>query len=175
MQDEPGIQRPNPTVPAYFPVSATKFVVLSLCSLGLYELYWFYQHWKLERERTGENLSPFWRAFFSPLFALSLFNRIRDFGAQRSTRVGYSPGALAVAFFALQISWRLPDPYWLISMLAFLPLLPVRTAVASINSAYAPEASTNAKFSGANIALVVFGGLVLILAIAGTFLPEEPS
>ena len=48
-------------------ISTTKLIVMSLFSLGLYHLYWFYKQWKLARDRTGENLSPFSRAFFAPL------------------------------------------------------------------------------------------------------------
>jgi hypothetical protein len=156
----------------YFPVSATKLVVLSLCSFGLYGLYWFYRQWKLEAARTHEDLSPFWRAVFAPLFANSLFNRIKGFGDEGSLPpAGYSPAFLAVIFWVLNVSWRLPDPAWLLGLFTFLPLLPVRAAVAAINRTYTPKADANARFSGANVALVVIGGLLLILAIIGAFIP----
>ena len=29
-----------------FPVATHKFIVLSICTLGIYELYWCYQNWK---------------------------------------------------------------------------------------------------------------------------------
>jgi uncharacterized CHY-type Zn-finger protein len=76
--------------PIYFPVSATKFMVLSLCTLGIYQLFWFYRNWKLEKARTGEDMWPFWRAVFSPLFANSLFVRIRDRASEASVPVGFS-------------------------------------------------------------------------------------
>lgn len=162
---------PSQNDPVYFPVSATKLIVLSLCSFGMYELYWFYKNWKLEMARTGEKLSPFWRTFFAPLFAYSLFKRIKEFGDGSSPPVEYSPGLLAVAFVALNVSWRLPAPFWLVATLAFLPLLPVRAAVAAINLQHAPQSDTNGEFSGGNILLVVVGGLLLLLAVVGTFLP----
>ena len=37
--------------PLYFPVSNTKLVLLSVCTLGLYEFYWFYKNWALVKER----------------------------------------------------------------------------------------------------------------------------
>ena len=175
MPDEPVAPVPSRQHPIYFPVSTIKLIVLSLSSFGIYEVYWFYQHWKLERGRTGEDLSPFWRAFFAPLFAYSLFTRIKEFGDRSSVPVGYSPGGLAAAFLVLAASWRLPDPVWLITMLTFLPLLPVRTAVAAINRGQAPQADTNGRFSGANIIGVIVGGLLLLLAVIGTFLPGDAS
>jgi hypothetical protein len=163
------------SVPVYFPVSATKLIVLSICSFGLYELYWLYQQWRLERDRTREDVWPFWRAFFGLIFAFSLFSRIQRYGDETSVPVTYSPGWLAAAFVALNISWRLPDPLWLISLLTFLPLLPVRKAIAMINAAKAPRAEVNEKFSWANVALVIGGGLLLLLAVLGTVLPEEAT
>jgi hypothetical protein len=31
--------------PMYFPVSRLKLAVMSTCTLGIYELYWFYKNW----------------------------------------------------------------------------------------------------------------------------------
>ena len=58
-------------------------------------------------------------------------------------------------------------------MLAFLPLLPVRAAVAAINGAQAPLADTNAKFSAANILLVLAGAALILLGLVGMFMPKD--
>src|SRR5262245_7614259 len=48
----PAPQQPElhaaPAVPplSLFPVATHKFIVLSICTFGLYELYWCYQNWK---------------------------------------------------------------------------------------------------------------------------------
>jgi hypothetical protein len=59
--------------PIYFPVSPLKLVVLATCTFGLYEIYWFYRHWGVVRERHNSGIVPFARAFFAPLFCYSLF------------------------------------------------------------------------------------------------------
>ena len=43
------------STPIYFPVSLTKFVVMHFCTVGMYQLYWFHENWKLilEREQIG--------------------------------------------------------------------------------------------------------------------------
>ena len=41
------------TAPLYFPVSTTKLIVMSVCSFGLYESYWFYKHWKQIKDNSG--------------------------------------------------------------------------------------------------------------------------
>jgi hypothetical protein len=50
----------------YDPVSLTKFIVLSLLTGGIYELYWFYKTWRFVRDRDSSTIMPFWRALFSP-------------------------------------------------------------------------------------------------------------
>jgi len=75
-QDPPIVTQKNKK-PLYFPVSKLKLILMSLCTLGLYELYWFYKNWKLIKTRTGQNQSPFWRAFFSIIFCYQLFKHIQ--------------------------------------------------------------------------------------------------
>jgi hypothetical protein len=161
--------------PRFFPVSLFKLAILSLTSLGFYEIYWFYRHWKCERQHTGEKLSPLARGIFGPLFAYSLFRRIRSASATSGISVALSAGALAVAYFVWVTSWRLPDPYWLISLLSFVPLLPVQKVVNTVNAAVAPEVGRNDTFSGANVALIVIGVLFLILIVLGVLTPEHAS
>ena len=152
------------TPPRFYPVSTTKLVVLSVCTFGLYHVVWFYKSWKEERERTHEYLSPAWRSVFAPLFAFSLFTRVRDQATELSVPVGYSPLALAATYFVLSLTWRLPEPYSLMSLLAFLPLLPVRAAVAEINTATAPHFRAHSLRVRDIVAVV---GMWFVLLIAG--------
>ncbi|MGH7577402.1 MAG: hypothetical protein ACREM1_20010 [Longimicrobiales bacterium] len=66
----------------FFPVSTGKFVAMSACTVGLYDLYWFYKNWQRVRDRSGESLSPFWRAFFAPLWSFSLFRRVHQYAQE---------------------------------------------------------------------------------------------
>jgi hypothetical protein len=43
--------------PELFTASTFKLVLMSLCTFGLYEVYWFYKNWVCIKKRTGENLS----------------------------------------------------------------------------------------------------------------------
>jgi hypothetical protein len=60
----------------YAPVGRGKFFWMSLLTLSIYDVYWLYRNWQRLRDRTGEKLSPFWRAFLSPIWAFSLFAEI---------------------------------------------------------------------------------------------------
>jgi Double zinc ribbon len=156
----------------FFPVATHKFIVLSICTFDIYQLYWFYQNWKRMRNATGENISPFWRAFWAPLWGFSFFQRVRERSTTEGVRVEWNPWPLAAFYFVLTVSWRLPDPWWLISLFSFVPMIPVQQVTQRINARCTTQETSNDVYSGANIATIVCGGLFLVLAVVGTFLPE---
>jgi hypothetical protein len=156
-----------PTLTPYFPVSTVKLAVMSIVTFGLYQIYWFYQHWTRERARTGEGLWPLPRAIFGVLFAYSLARRIRGQAVAVKVPTLESPGLLAVAYFLLNGASLLPNPYSLIWLVAFVPLLPIQGAANRINQQVAPAAPRNDAYSGANIVMIVFGGILLLLAVVG--------
>jgi len=154
----------------FFPVAAHKFIVLSVCTLNIYTLYWCYQNWWRIRERTGEQLSPFWRAFFAPLWAFSLFARIARQAGEHGVTVGWSPTLLGLAYLIMSGFGMLPDPLWLVTLASFLPFLPVVQTIQRLNQDEAATESRNAAYSGANVATIMVGGIIVLLAILGTFM-----
>lgn len=164
-----------PTATPYFPVSTGKLAVMSVVTFGLYEIYWFYQHWTRERARTGENLWPVPRAIFGVLFAYSLSRRIRGQALAAKVPAFESPGLLAVAYFLITGTWRLPDPYWLIGLFAFVPLLPVQAAANRVNQYMAPTAPPNDAYSAANIVMIVLGAISLILIVFSLLAPKAAA
>ena len=144
-----------------------KLVVMSMCTFGLYELYWCYRNWNRVRERTGNTLSPFWRAFFAPLWAFSLFEEVQGLAMSRRMRVEWSGGLLAVVFFVLSAIGRLPDPWWLLSFFAWIPLVPVQGTINELaaHRGVQPDDTIEAK----HIVVMVLGGLFFALTAFGTF------
>lgn len=69
----------------------------------------------------------------------------------------------------MSVLWRLPDPWWLLSLVTFLPIIPPVRAVVAMHDRLAENRDRNARFSAANIAGVIFGGIVLLLAVVGSF------
>jgi len=154
-----------------FNVSLVKLVVMSLCTFGLYELYWCYQQWEAIRRREGENLSPFWRAFFGPLWSFKLFPRLQALTGKHGVPAGWSGGGLALGWLLIHALWRLPDPWWLASLLSFLPLLAVQQSINTLNAVAAPDADRNSSYSGKNVLIILLGSIFLLLVLWGTFLP----
>jgi len=157
-----------------FVVATHKFIVLSICTFGLYELYWCYQHWKKLQQASGENLRPFWRALFAPIFNFALFERIEEVAKDDEVLVGWDSRALALAFLIVNVGWRLPGAWWLVSMASFVPLIPVQKTAQSVNERYIAlnPGAGNARYSSANILTIIFGGVFLLLALVGTFMGD---
>jgi len=166
--DPPAITQPA----IYFQVSTIKLVCLSFCSFGVYEIYWFYKNWQLERDRKREQLSPFWRAVFAVFFCYSLFKRIVSTGVGEGLFKGGGAGLLAALYIISSISWKLPDPYSLISLLTVLPLVVAQQMAEKINARLAPEAPKNSRFSIANVILLVLGGPLFLYGVVSAFVPN---
>lgn len=110
----------------FFPVSRGKFIVFCLVTFGFYELYWHYRNWKYLKEHNEEykNIWPIWRAIFAPIWYYSF---LRAIDKENSWVV------LALAYFVVAISYKLPDPYWIISISTCLFLLPAVQKIDDLN------------------------------------------
>jgi hypothetical protein len=84
----------------------------------------------------------------------------------------YSPFLLTVVWLGLNLCFRLPDPYSLVSNLSVIALFQVQEIVNELNSVVAPNHNPNDRFSVWNIAAIAVGGSLIVLAIVGTLMPE---
>jgi len=160
----------RPGEPLYFPVSISKLIVLSMSTMGLYVIYWFYRNWKMEQQRAGRGW-PILLTFFCPLSSYLLFDSIRTTLVRHSVPK-IDAGLLALSFLALNLAWRLPDPYWIFAMLGFFPPMIAQGSINELNARVAPDAPRNDRYSGANITAIVVGTMLWALVILGLFLPD---
>lgn len=173
-------QPANPIVPNaeksslgfFFTASTFKLSIMSICTFGIYELFWFYKNWVLIKERSGQNIMPFWRAFFAPIWAYSCFKHIKAAAGENHVPESLPIGRLAIAFFIINALWKLPDPFWLLAFLSFTVLIPANDVALKINKYLNPDFKNNEKFSGWNWAGVVLGGILLIFNIITSFMPD---
>jgi hypothetical protein len=162
--------------PVFFPVGLTKLAVLGVCTSGLYLLYWFYKSWRQMPDRPSRRINAIVATMFCPLTAYFLFKEVERFSARSGGPSHISAGALAVCFFLVDATGRMPDLYGLISLLAFLPLLPVAQLVNRLNAQLRPLADPNTRFSATNIVGAAIGGLIVLAAVVGMIWGElEPS
>lgn len=157
----------------WFPVTPLKFVVMSLCTLGLYHVYWCYQNWNREASRTREGMMVWARAVFLGLFNFSLFSRIRRSAQEAGTPVGWQPAFLGVVVLVFAGIAQLHGAIALLSLLSFVPYLPVVSTIQKTNQAMSADVteSLNSRFSGWNIVGIVVGGVIVLLSMVGLLLP----
>ena len=79
----------------------------------------------------------------------------------------------------LSVVWRLPDPWWLVSTFAVLPLPPMQDTLQRINAAHGATSPGSARFNAASQIWFAVAGvlwlLVLVLVLAGMLLPDTPG
>jgi hypothetical protein len=156
-----------------FAVGTMKVFVMSLCTLGIYQLYWMYRHWRLIQGRDRSDIMPVWRAIFGVIFCWPLFKRIKQDGETHGVDNGFPAEVLAACYFALNIAWQLPDPWWLVGMASTIVVTVVQAHANRVNSAAAPDHERNDRLTGPNWVAVVLGGILLLLALVGLFVPES--
>ena len=141
-----------------FAVSLAKLAILSLCTFGIYEWYWFLQQWRSERERTQEKFSPMLRALLAPFFAFGLFRRIHDLSVGLGLPPKWPAFTLGLVYLILTFAWLLSlGAFSNLSVLSFLPLLVVQHTANQLNRAAAPEVPRNDKYSSSELAIIVVG------------------
>jgi hypothetical protein len=151
----------------FFAVSPVKLVVLSVSTLGLYQVYWFYKHWDLIKERSEPHIVPWARAFFGIFWCYSCFDFIRKDERDLNIEPVLFAGPLAIGWIALSLTWRLPEPYFMLGYIAPLLLVPAQRHVNRINTLVAPDHDKNTRFSVWNWLAVTAGGILITLVILG--------
>jgi hypothetical protein len=163
----------QPVQPPFFAVSLLKLVVLSTCTFGIYEIYWFWRNWNRIRVNGEPGITPSLRAVFLIFYCYPCFIRIKLAGISRGVIPAPPIGILAICYILTTLSWRLPRALDLISFLSVAFLLPIQSYVNRINAAALPGHDPNSRFGVWNWIATVAGGTLLILAIIGSFLPNQ--
>ncbi len=155
-------------------LSAQKFILLSVFSLGLYELWWIYKSWSFFRDKDNLDIMPAARAIFSIFFLNSLFNRIQDFSKSKGYTKTFSSIGYFIGFIGFNFASKLPDPYWIVSFLSMFFLIP---AIESLNYGIKNNGNynviENGKYNNRQVGLIIVGSLFWILILIGMFLPTE--
>ena len=149
----------------YYRTSFTKFILLDACTFGLYEVYWNYRNWKYIKQRDQSDLRPFWRAIFFPLWFYALLNDISKVTGKKFFHSMVYKWALVIAIVAFALAARLPDPFWLITLLGFLPFLPVISVIERLNIAEGVTASKATSHRPVHYAIYLLGTSLLALIV----------
>ncbi|MBK5187528.1 MAG: hypothetical protein JJD97_04735 [Gemmatimonadaceae bacterium] len=165
---------PPPHVDApYFPVARHKLIVMSVATLSLYQIYWFYRNFQRMRERTGGGGSLFWRAIAAPLTAHGLFSRVRTDARSQFIPVSWSSAGLAVIYFGLTLLCFLDYPWWTLALGSVFALVPVHATMEALNRKVAPSAPRNDGYSVTDIVVIVVGIALTLFALYLTRMAQQ--
>lgn len=157
----------------YFSVGAGKLIVMSVTTLSMYQIYWFYKNIERMNQRTGSGGgSPFWRALLAPLVAHSLFAHVRADAQSRFIAVSWSAAGLAVIYLCLTLICFFDYPWWTLALGSVFALVPVQATMDAVNRQVAPTAVRHDRYSAANAAAIAGGVALTILALYLTRLAQ---
>ena len=163
----------NPQKPLFLYISPIRLVLLSIVSMGIYEIYWIYRNWQFLKERHKMNIRPIARGIFGIFYCHSLLRRIRDDPEGRAIQAAtYSAGWLATGWVILIIISRIlvQMPYVWINILAvivpsFLFLVPVQNYINTMTIKRNPTQAMYGWSFGHIVCLVIgiiFWGVTLL-------------
>jgi hypothetical protein len=142
-------------------------------TFGIYRIYWFYQNWKLIKEREGRDIVPIARAIFQIFFAYSLFKHIRDETERRDLAPSLSAGLIFSLWIPLIVVSQVPGPLSLLTFAAVFLFLPVQNWANKVNAHAAPDHDRNSRLVGWNWAAILIGIPLLVLAAISLTEPVE--
>ena len=165
----------------YYVVSPRKFLLLTILTMGLYLVYWFFRHWKSIKLRDESSIWPIPRGIFYIFFTHSLFSDFDEKLKRDGLAFDWNPALTAtlvvivtlVSNIAGGAGQNIGSPYvdflsiGLIPVLAFLAVPAQKAANLASGDA---DGDGNSKLTGANWAWMIVGGLYWILVIFGFYL-----
>lgn len=151
------------THPYPYVISIKKLIVMSVCTFGLYDIYWFYMQWKSYKSEKSLNATPALRALFAPIFSYTIFKEISNSNKEIHKNKGVEAGAYAILYFFLCRVW----------FLSFLPLIPIQNAINYYWEQKLGKRLVRSKFGAWNWIVVIAFALLLVYGIDTSDSPQS--
>lgn len=149
-------------------VTLQKFVILSFISFGLYPIWWMYKTWKFFKEKDNLDVMPVPRAIFAIFFLNGLFEGVQGFAQSKGYTKTFSSVGCFLGVIGLNFTSRLPEPYFLVSILSFLFFIPAVEALNyGIRNSSGYEIRDTEYFNARQLILIILGGIFWILVLMG--------
>jgi hypothetical protein len=164
------------SAPVFFPVSTRKLVVMSIVTLGFYEVYWAYKNWQLIKSRDKSNIQPIWRAIFLLFFFYPLVDKVKTVANSNGVSTNYSPLLITIVWVILRILSRVSSEFSplivdiVIDCIYALVLISVQKTANQLNTTIAPNHLPNDRFSVWNIIAISCWSIYFLSAINELFI-----
>jgi hypothetical protein len=162
--------------PVFFSVSTRKLVIMSIVTLGFYQVYWAYKNWQLIKSRDKSAIQPIWRAIFLLFFFYPLVDKIKTVANSNGVSTNYSPLLVTIVWVIIRISARVSLEFSplvvdiAICCIYALVLIPVQKTANQLNTTLAPDHLPNERFSVWNIIAILCWSIYLLSAINELFI-----
>ncbi len=176
---------------AFYVVSQRKLAVLFALTFGLYQVYWHYKNWTLQKERAlyadgaHKSIWPVARTIFAVFFMHALFREVREHAMEKGRPLDWNAGLHATILVLLTLASMVADKVSRLSdetnagdVIVLLLLAPqyfcYRAAQTRVNASCGDAAgATNDSFTIANFIWITLGVIFWILVLIGIFgLPD---
>lgn len=150
-----------------FAPSGWKLASVGITTLGAYVLYWYYRNWiaiSVIERRPG--IMPALRAAFNPLWVFSCLRRLSLIAGQSRAAASWTALGLALLNLLLILCWFAGPPISAISLLLFLPLLPVNQRLRAFKRVHGVAPSRRESFTVWNWLWVLPVGLLQLAALS---------
>lgn len=156
----------------FFAISGSRLFWLTIFSLGLYQLYWFYKNWQALRNN-GLKINPVIRAWIFPFFfAFPLFLNIKNkISPDRLTNIclWFAPCLFIMDSF---LSFVMPDEtisVWILAeiiviILSAFTMMYIQKAINRYNSANNPQITLHHKPTGGEILTVLLVPMLILFS-----------
>lgn len=151
-------------------ISLNKFILLSILSFGIYQIWWIYKMWKFYKHRERLDIYPALRSLFNIFFLHSLMERNLQFARENNYTENYSSTAMYLGFIISGFMGRLPNPFWLLSFLSCFFLIPTFKA-SQFAFIHSPEVNAKEEnyLNSRQVILMIIGAAFWALVLFGMF------
>lgn len=150
-----------------------KFCTLCILTLGIYQLAWGHKQWKFFKERDNRKIIAWFRSWFLPFYLYGLSQKVFALAEEQGYREKGSPFQVTLFYWIFLVLARFPNPWQLVSLLSFLPLLTVLKAANYYWEQQQPNIPVNQSFTGREVAWIIFGVIFWLLVIIRFLVPSE--
>lgn len=167
----------NNQVPTQYIINTHKFIILSVLTFGLYHIWWIFKAWRFFLQKDQSDIMPAMRTIFAIFFLYPLFTEISAYAKEKNYSKDYPKPLFFIVYLILSLMVRLPDPYWILSILSFICLIPAFKALnyAKLKSSEF-QTIERTEWSAKYIVTIVIGSIFWILVLFGLYLEmTEPQ
>ena len=107
-----------------FIISVNKFIVLSVLTFGVYEIWWAYKAWRFYQQKEKLDIMPALRALLGVFFLIPLFNKIKRSAVDTGVSTDYNSVLLYIGYLVLNIFAQSETVFWFLSFISIVFLIP---------------------------------------------------